>query len=81
VLAACSTLLVGYGTWRRRGLTTVQKYMLAGNSMRWYAIAFPIMATQVSAISCDAVSLGSFIEAVDITGSLFYAGLLGRERS
>jgi hypothetical protein len=49
--------------------------------MRWYAIAFPIMATQVSAISCDAVSLGSFIEAVDITGSLFYAGLLGRERS
>jgi hypothetical protein len=53
----------------------------AGNSMPWYAIAFPIMATQASAISCDAVSLGSFIKAVDITGSLFYAGLLGRERS
>jgi len=43
--------IVTYGLYRSRGTRTVQGFLLAGRSMRWYAVAFSIMATQASAIT------------------------------
>ncbi len=43
--------VVLYGLWRGRGSDTTQKYLLAGKSMPWYAMALSIMATQASAIT------------------------------
>ena len=40
-----------YGLWRGRGSDTTHKYLLAGKSMPWYAMALSIMATQASAIT------------------------------
>ena len=43
--------IVSYGLYRGRGSTTVNKYMLAGKTMPWYAMGLSIMATQASAIT------------------------------
>jgi Na+/proline symporter len=73
VVVGCLTLLVGYGTWRGRGSNTVQKYMLAGNSMPWYAIAFSIMATQASAITFISTTGQSYVDGMRFIQ--FYFGL------
>jgi SSS family solute:Na+ symporter len=51
VLALTLAAIVGYGVYKSRGANTLQGYLLAGRSMRWYAVAFSIMATQASAIT------------------------------
>lgn len=51
VLAASLVGIVAYGMWRGRGSDTTAKYLLAGKSMPWYAMALSIMATQASAIT------------------------------
>jgi SSS family transporter len=51
VLGASLLAIVVYGLWRGRGSDTVNKYLLAGKSMPWYAMALSIMATQTSAIT------------------------------
>ena len=51
VLAFTLAAIVGYGLVKSRGSGTLQNYLLAGKSMRWYAVAFSIMATQASAIT------------------------------
>jgi SSS family transporter len=43
--------IVSYGLYRGRGSDSVNKYMLAGKSMPWYAMGLSIMATQASAIT------------------------------
>ena len=73
VLIGCLALVVGYGTWRGRGSNTVNKYMLAGNSMPWYAIAFSIMATQASAITFISTTGQSYVDGMRFVQ--FYFGL------
>lgn len=51
VLALSLAGVVLYGLWRGRGSDTTQKYLLAGKTMPWYAMALSIMATQASAIT------------------------------
>lgn len=51
VLAASLAGIAAYGMWRGRGSDTTSKYLLAGKSMPWYAMALSIMATQASAIT------------------------------
>ena len=51
VLAATLISIVTYGLYRSRGSNTVDRYLLAGKSMPWYAMALSIMATQASAIT------------------------------
>jgi SSS family transporter len=51
VLVLTMVLIVAYGVYKSRGTQTLQSYLLAGRSMRWYAVAFSIMATQASAIT------------------------------
>ena len=70
---AVLVLVVGYGTWRGRGSNTVKKYMLAGNSMPWYAIAFSIMATQASAITFISTTGQSYVDGMRFVQ--FYFGL------
>jgi Na+/proline symporter len=73
VLFGCLILVVGYGTWRGHGSNTVKKYMLAGNSMPWYAIAFSIMATQASAITFISTTGQSYVDGMRFVQ--FYFGL------
>jgi Na+/proline symporter len=51
VLLASLAGIVVYGLWKGRGSNTTEKYLLAGKSMPWYAMALSIMATQASAIT------------------------------
>jgi len=73
VLVGCLTLVIGYGTWRGHRSNTVKKYMLAGNSMPWYAIAFSIMATQASAITFISTTGQSYVDGMRFVQ--FYFGL------
>lgn len=73
VLVGCLASVVAYGTWRGRGSNTVKKYMLAGNSMPWYAIAFSIMATQASAITFISTTGQSYVDGMRFVQ--FYFGL------
>ena len=49
VLLATLACMVLYGLWRARGSNSVDKYLLAGKTMPWYAMALSIMATQARA--------------------------------
>src|ERR1017187_5385639 len=51
VLVTSLVSIVAYGLYRSRGSDTVDRYLLAGRSMPWYAMALSIMATQASAIT------------------------------
>ena len=51
VLFAWLIFLVSYGLWRGRGSNTVDKFLLAGKTMPWWAMGLSIMATQASAIT------------------------------
>ena len=73
VLIGCLTLVTGYGTWRGHRSNTLKKYMLAGNSMPWYAIAFSIMATQASAITFISTTGQSYVDGMRFVQ--FYFGL------
>ena len=43
--------IVLYGTWKTRKTTTMEGYLKADNSMKWWMIGVSIMATQASAIT------------------------------
>ncbi len=51
VLFGSLAFIVLYGLWKGRGSDTVNRYLLAGKTMPWYAMALSIMATQASAIT------------------------------
>jgi Na+/proline symporter len=51
VLFGSLVFIVSYGLWKGRGSDTVNRYLLAGKTMPWYAMALSIMATQASAIT------------------------------
>jgi SSS family transporter len=71
VLAASLVFMVGYGLWRSRGSNTVNKYLLAGRSMPWYAMALSIMATQASAITFISSTSLAYVDGMRFVQSYF----------
>jgi Na+/proline symporter len=70
-----STLLsiVAYGLYRSRGSNTVDRYLLAGKSMPWYAMGLSIMATQASAITFLSTTGQAYVDGMRFVQ--FYFGL------
>ena len=73
VLAGSLVFVVLYGLWRGRGSDTVNKYLLAGKTMPWYAMALSIMATQASAITFISTTGQSYVDGMRFLQ--FYFGL------
>jgi Na+/proline symporter len=73
VLAGSILLIVVYGLWKGRGSDTTQKYLLAGKSMPWYAMALSIMATQASAITFISTTGQAYADGMRFVQ--FYLGL------
>ncbi|MCW5977816.1 MAG: sodium:solute symporter [Bryobacteraceae bacterium] len=73
VLAASLVVIVLYGLWRARDTGSVNKYLLAGKTMPWYAMALSIMATQASAITFISTTGQSYIDGMRFVQ--FYFGL------
>jgi Na+/proline symporter len=73
VLAGSLAGIVLYGLWRGRGSDTTQKYLLAGKTMPWYAMALSIMATQASAITFISTTGQSYVDGMRFVQ--FYFGL------
>ncbi len=65
--------IVSYGLYRGRGSSTVDKYLLAGKTMPWYAMGLSIMATQASAITFISTTGQSYIDGMRFVQ--FYFGL------
>ena len=73
VLASWLVFIVSYGLWRGRGSGTVDKYLLAGKTMPWYAMGLSIMATQASAITFISTTGQSYVDGMRFVQ--FYFGL------
>jgi SSS family transporter len=73
VLAASLAFIVGYGLWRSRGSNTMNRYLLAGKTMPWYAMALSIMATQASAITFISTTSQAYVDGMRFVQ--FYFGL------
>src|SRR4051794_5817044 len=73
VLVGWLVSLVGYGLYRGRGSSTVDKYLLAGKTMPWYAMGLSILATQASAITFISTTGQGFIDGMRF--AQFYFGL------
>jgi Na+/proline symporter len=74
VVLACTLIsIVGYGLYRSRGSNTVDRYLLAGRTMPWYAMALSIMATQASAITFLSTTGQSYVDGMRFVQ--FYFGL------
>ncbi len=73
VLCGSLISIVAYGLWRGRGSDSVNKYLLAGRSMPWYAMALSIMATQASAITFISTTGQSYVDGMRFVQ--FYFGL------
>jgi Na+/proline symporter len=73
VMFAWLTFIVGYGIWRGRGSNTVNKYLLAGKTMPWYAMGLSIMATQASAVTFISTTGQSYTDGMRFVQ--FYFGL------
>jgi SSS family solute:Na+ symporter len=73
VLVTALVSIVAYGLYRSRGSDTVDRYLLAGKSMPWYAMALSIMATQASAITFISTTGQSYVDGMRFVQ--FYFGL------
>ncbi|MCS6951224.1 MAG: sodium:solute symporter [Bryobacteraceae bacterium] len=73
VLAGSLVAVVWYGLRRGRGTDTVGKYLLAGKTMPWYAMALSIMATQASAITFISTTGQAYVDGMRFVQ--FYFGL------
>src|SRR5499427_9978174 len=71
VLAATLISIVAYGLYRSRGSNTVDRYLLAGKTMPWYAMALSIMATQASAITFISTTGQSYIDGMRFVQAYF----------
>src|SRR4051812_3127075 len=65
--------IVGYGLYRGRGSNTVNRFLLAGKSMPWYAMGLSIMATQASAVTFISTTGQAYIDGMRFVQ--FYFGL------
>jgi Na+/proline symporter len=73
VLFSWLTFIVGYGLYRGRGSNTVDRYLLAGRTMPWYAMGLSIMATQASAITFISTTAQAYVDGMRFVQ--FYFGL------
>ncbi|HUP04488.1 MAG TPA: sodium:solute symporter [Bryobacteraceae bacterium] len=73
VLVGTLLSIVAYGLYRSRGSNTVDRYLLAGKTMPWYAMALSIMATQASAITFISTTGQSYVDGMRFVQ--FYFGL------
>ena len=73
VLASTLISIIAYGLYRSRGSNTVDRYLLAGRTMPWYAMALSIMATQASAITFLSTTGQSYVDGMRFVQ--FYFGL------
>jgi SSS family solute:Na+ symporter len=73
VLAATLLCIVLYGLWRGRGSRTVKGFLLADRSMKWYTVAFSIMATQASAVTFTSTPGQAYVDGMRFVQ--FYFGL------
>ncbi len=73
VMCAALAFVVLYGLWRGRGSNSVNKYLLAGRSMPWYAMALSIMATQASGVTFISTTGQSYVDGMRFVQ--FYFGL------
>jgi Na+/proline symporter len=73
VLVGSLASIIAYGLYRGRGSNTVDRYLLAGKSMPWYAMALSIMATQASAITFISTTGQSYADGMRFVQ--FYFGL------
>jgi SSS family transporter len=73
VLCTWLISLVSYGLYRGRGSSTVDKYLLAGKTMPWYAMGLSILATQASAITFISTTGQGFVDGMRFAE--FYFGL------
>ena len=73
VMFAWLAFIVGYGLYRGRGSNTVNRFLLAGKSMPWYAMGLSIMATQASAVTFISTTGQSYTDGMRFVQ--FYFGL------
>jgi Na+/proline symporter len=73
VLGGSLAFIVIYGLYKGRGSDTVNKYLLAGKTMPWYAMALSIMATQASAITFISTTGQAYVDGMRFVQ--FYFGL------
>jgi SSS family transporter len=73
VLVVTLLSIVLYGMWKGRGTRTVQGYHLADRQMKWYVVAFSIMATQASAITFTSTPGLAYVDGMRFVQ--FYFGL------
>jgi Na+/proline symporter len=73
VLFATLFSIVAYGLYRSRGSNTVDRFLLAGKTMPWYAMALSIMATQASAVTFISTTGQSYVDGMRFVQ--FYFGL------
>ncbi len=71
VLFASLISIIAYGLYRSRGSNTVDRYLLAGKSMPWYAMALSIMATQASAITFISTTGQSYVDGMRFVQAYF----------
>src|SRR5260370_37005165 len=71
----CGTLafIVSYGLYKGRGSDTMKKYLLAGKTMPWDAMALSIMATQASAVTFISTTGQAYVDGMRFVQ--FYFGL------
>jgi Na+/proline symporter len=73
VLVGSLVSIIAYGLYRGRGSNTVDRYLLAGKTMPWYAMALSIMATQASAITFISTTGQSYVDGMRFVQ--FYFGM------
>lgn len=73
VLTCWLIFLVSYGLWRGRGSDSVNRFLLAGRTMPWYAMGLSIMATQASAITFISTTSQAYVDGMRFVQ--FYFGL------
>ncbi|MDO5986602.1 sodium:solute symporter [Flavivirga amylovorans] len=73
VLISTLLAIVGYGTWKTKGSTSVQDYVRGGNTSKWWTIGLSVMATQASAITFLSTTGQAFSDGMGFVQ--FYFGL------
>ena len=73
VLVGSLVFIVSYGLYKGRGSNTVNKYLLAGKTMPWYAMGLSIMATQASAVTFISTTGQAYVDGMRFVQ--FYFGL------
>ncbi len=73
VLVASLVFIVAYGVWKGRKNRDLDGYILGDQTMRWYTVAFSIMATQASAITFLSTPGQAYVDGMRFIQ--FYFGL------